>query len=87
MPRHAPAATPAAAPVKAFGTHTAVTAALPRKQIAENVISMRFNFATQGRAIRRAAPMRYRWMRISGINTRNITGSRTTRSSSGTLQG
>jgi len=37
---------------------TAVIAALARKQIAENVISMRFNVATHGRAIRRAAPTR-----------------------------
>jgi hypothetical protein len=64
-----------------------VTAALARKQIAENVISMRFNVATHGRAIRRAAPTRYRWMRISGINARSTTGSRITRRSSGTLQG
>jgi hypothetical protein len=51
-------ATPDPKPIR--NAQTAVIAALTRKQIAENVISMRFSVATQGRAIRRAAPRRYR---------------------------
>src|SRR5688572_28369355 len=74
---------PAAAPVKAFGTQMDVTAAPARKQIAENAISTTLNVAVQDRAVRRAVPRRYRWMRITGIRAISTSGNRSTRSSSG----
>src|SRR5687768_9336807 len=78
---------PAAAPVKAVGTHTAVTAAPARKQIADNAISTTLSVAIQGRAIRLAVPTRYRWIRINGISAISTTGSSSTNNSSGILQG
>src|SRR5687768_9639086 len=78
---------PAAAPVKAVGTHTAVTAAPARKQIADNAISTTLNVAIQGRAIRLAVPTRYRWIKINGIRAISTTGSSSTNNSSGILQG
>ncbi len=46
------------APLNAFGTHIAVTAAPVRKRSTENAISARLSVVTQRRANRRAVPMR-----------------------------
>jgi len=78
---------PAAAPVKVFGTHTAIRAAPAKNQIADNASSTTLNVAIQGRAIRLAVPTRYRWIRINGIRAISTTGSSSTNNSSGILQG